>query len=65
VEVDRNRRLIAVSAMAIHLSIGSVYTYTVYYNPLQETVGQSIIDITLGFTVTIFALVLCQSSIVK
>jgi OFA family oxalate/formate antiporter-like MFS transporter len=52
----KNRWLIAASAMAIHLSIGSVYAYSVYQIPLQSTQGWSIGDVTLGFTVAIFTL---------
>jgi OFA family oxalate/formate antiporter-like MFS transporter len=52
----KNRWLIAASAMLIHLSIGSVYAYSVYQRPLQETQGWSIADVTLGFTVAIFTL---------
>ncbi|WP_251342209.1 L-lactate MFS transporter [Haloplanus halophilus] len=52
----KNRWLIAVSAMLIHLSIGSVYAYSVYQRPLQATQGWSIGDVTLGFTVAIFTL---------
>ncbi|MFD1514868.1 OFA family MFS transporter [Halomarina rubra] len=55
-EADRNRWLIALSAVSIHLSIGSIYAYSVYQNPLQELNGWSIGDVTLGFTVAIFVL---------
>jgi hypothetical protein len=43
----KNRWLIAASAMLIHLSIGSVYAYSVYQRPLQETQGWSIAGPTL------------------
>jgi OFA family oxalate/formate antiporter-like MFS transporter len=52
----KNRWLVAASAMLIHLSIGSVYAYSVYQRPLQESQGWSIGDVTLGFTVAIFTL---------
>jgi len=52
----KNRWLIAASAMLIHLSIGSVYAYSVYQRPLQASQGWSIGDVTLGFTVAIFTL---------
>lgn len=54
--MSKNRWLIAVSAILIHLSIGSVYAYSVYQIPLQETQGWSIGDVTLAFTVAIFTL---------
>lgn len=53
---SKNRWLIAASAMLIHLSIGSVYAYSVYQRPLQEMQGWSIADVTLGFTVAIVTL---------
>jgi OFA family oxalate/formate antiporter-like MFS transporter len=52
----KNRWLVAASAMLIHLSIGSVYAYSVYQRPLQEARGWSIADVTLGFTVAIVTL---------
>lgn len=54
--VEKNRWLIAASAMLIRLSIGSVYAYSVYQQPLQASQGWSIGDMTLGFTVAIFTL---------
>lgn len=56
VEAAKNRWLIAASAMAIHVSIGSVYAYSVYQLPLQQAQGWSLADVTLGFTVAIFTL---------
>ncbi|MFC6835513.1 L-lactate MFS transporter [Halomarina ordinaria] len=53
---SKNRWLIALSAVAIHVSIGSIYAYSVYQNPLNETQGWAISDVTLGFTVAIFML---------
>jgi OFA family oxalate/formate antiporter-like MFS transporter len=52
----KNRWLVAASAMLMHLSIGSVYAYSVYQRPLRATQGWSIADVTLGFTVAIFTL---------
>ncbi|WP_338740133.1 hypothetical protein [Haloplanus salilacus] len=52
----KNRWFVAASAMLIHLSIGSVYAYSVYQRPLQETQGWSIADVTLGFTLAIVTL---------
>jgi len=63
VETTKNRWLIAASAMAIHLSIGSVYAYSVYQNPLQAAQGWSIADVTLGFTVAIFTLGMASASL--
>ncbi|WP_226006075.1 L-lactate MFS transporter [Natrinema salinisoli] len=55
-DTDKNRWLIALSAVAIHLSIGSIYAYSVYQNPLQDLNGWSISDVTFAFTVAIFVL---------
>ncbi|WP_373894863.1 L-lactate MFS transporter [Virgibacillus natechei] len=55
-KANRNRWLIALSAIMIHLSIGSVYAYSVYQNPLNESVGWEISAVSLAFTVAIFFL---------
>lgn len=55
-KTSKNRWLIALSAVAIHLSIGSIYAYSVYQNPLRDTLGWEISDVTLGFTVAVFML---------
>ncbi|MEE6209864.1 OFA family MFS transporter [Salarchaeum sp. III] len=56
VSADKNRWLIALSAIAIHLSIGSIYAYSIYQNPLQESQGWSSTDVTLAFSIAIFVL---------
>jgi Arabinose efflux permease len=53
---DKNRWLIAVSAILIHVSIGGIYAYSIYQNPLNETLGWAISDVTLAFTIAIFVL---------
>ncbi len=55
-ETSKNRWLIALSAVAIHLSIGSVYAYSIYQNPLNSTLGWATSDVTLAFTIAIFVL---------
>ncbi|UCZ52474.1 OFA family MFS transporter [Bacillus shivajii] len=47
----KNRWLIALSAIAIHLSIGAAYAYSVYTNPIHDTMGWSTTGITLSFTI--------------
>ncbi|MBU8906303.1 L-lactate MFS transporter [Desertibacillus haloalkaliphilus] len=47
----KNRWLMALSAIAIHLSIGAAYAYSVYKNPLVETIGWSETYVTLAFTI--------------
>ncbi|MDV2581524.1 L-lactate MFS transporter [Alkalibacillus haloalkaliphilus] len=48
---NKNRWLIALSAIAIHLSIGASYAYSVYTNPIHDTIGWSTGQITLAFTI--------------
>lgn len=50
---EKNRWLIALSAVAIHLSIGSAYAYSVYTNPINELAGWSATQITMAFTIAI------------
>ncbi|WAA11966.1 OFA family MFS transporter [Fervidibacillus halotolerans] len=54
--LKKNRWLIALSAVAIHLSIGSVYAYSVFKNPLAEMFGWNSKEVTLSFTIAIFFL---------
>ncbi|MBM7662338.1 OFA family oxalate/formate antiporter-like MFS transporter [Bacillus mesophilus] len=49
--LTKNRWLIALSAIAIHLSIGASYAYSVYKKPLIETMGWSETNVTLAFTI--------------
>ncbi|MDQ1004623.1 OFA family oxalate/formate antiporter-like MFS transporter [Neobacillus niacini] len=50
-KTSKNRWLIALSAIAIHLSIGAAYAYSVYTNPIHEAMGWSKTGITLSFTI--------------
>lgn len=52
----KNRWLIALSAVAIHVSIGSAYAYSVFKRPLTETLGWSNTETSLAFTVAIVVL---------
>ncbi|WP_128896486.1 L-lactate MFS transporter [Longirhabdus pacifica] len=52
----KNRWLIALSAIAIHMSIGSVYAYSVYKKPLEAQLGWSSTEFALAFTIAIFCL---------
>lgn len=49
----KNRWLIALSAIAIHLSIGSAYAYSVFKKPLSDSIGWSNTTIALAFTLAI------------
>lgn len=55
-EANKNRWLIAVGAIAIHLSIGGVYAYSIYQVPLNEVQGWSTSSVTLAFSIAIFVL---------
>ncbi|GHA27692.1 MFS transporter [Salinimicrobium marinum] len=48
---EKNRWLIALSAICIHLSIGAAYAYSVYTNPLVDALGWSVSSVTIAFTV--------------
>ncbi|SDO10386.1 L-lactate MFS transporter [Alkalicoccus daliensis] len=50
-KTNKNRWLIALSAIAIHLSIGAAYAYSVYTNPIRDTMGWSATGITFSFTI--------------
>ena len=52
----KNRWLMVISAMAIHLCIGSVYAWSVYVNPIQSTMAWTLTDVTITFSVAIFFL---------
>ncbi|MGO4888185.1 OFA family MFS transporter [Anaerobacillus sp. MEB173] len=50
-KTNKNRWLIALSAIFIHLSIGGAYAYSVYTNPLRDAMGWSATEITIAFTI--------------
>ncbi|OEF97375.1 L-lactate MFS transporter [Desulfuribacillus alkaliarsenatis] len=50
-ETNKNRWLIALSAISIHISIGGAYAYSVYTNPIRDAMGWSVTGITLSFTI--------------
>ena len=47
----KNRWLIALSAVCIHLSIGAAYAYSVYTIPLVQSLGWEASSVTIAFTV--------------
>ena len=55
-EANKNRWLIAASAVAIHLSIGSIYAYSIYQLPLNNAQGWSTSSVTTAFSIAIFVL---------
>jgi len=52
----KNRWLMALAAMAIHISIGSVYAWSVYVKPIQSTMNWTLTDVTITFSIAIFFL---------
>ncbi|GIN65194.1 OFA family MFS transporter [Bacillus sonorensis] len=52
----KNRWLIALCAVGIHLSIGSVYAWSVFTNPLADKFGWSLSQISLTFSIAILCL---------
>ena len=54
--MPRNRWLIALSAVAIHISIGSAYAYSVFKRPLTDALGWSATETSVAFTLAIFFL---------
>lgn len=52
----KNRWLMALSAVGVHICIGSVYAWSVYVNPIQEKMGWNLTDVTIAFSIAIFFL---------
>lgn len=52
----KNRWLIAAAAVGIHISIGSVYSWSVFTNPLLEKHGWSLSAVSLTFSIAILFL---------
>lgn len=50
-KMKKNRWLIAASAIAIHLSIGGAYAYSVYKNPIVDEMGWNASQVTIAFTI--------------
>ena len=54
--IVKHRGLIALSALGIHICIGSVYAWSVYTKPIQDIIGWSLTEVTLSFSIAIFFL---------
>ncbi len=52
----RNRWLIALSAVGIHISIGSVYAWSVLTHPIMQQLGWSLSETTWAFSIAILFL---------
>lgn len=55
-EAKKNRWLIAAAAVGIHISIGSVYSWSVFSNPMNEAFGWSLTGISITFSIAILFL---------
>ncbi|WP_462409016.1 L-lactate MFS transporter [Neobacillus sp. Marseille-QA0830] len=55
-ETKKNRWLIAASAVGIHISIGSVYAWSNFTNPLKNLFGWSDSEVALTFSIAILFL---------
>ncbi|MBP6715161.1 MAG: MFS transporter, partial [Aliarcobacter sp.] len=54
--VKKNRWLMALSAVGVHICIGSVYAWSVYVKPIQEQMSWNLTDVTIAFSIAIFFL---------
>ena len=54
--IKKNRWLMALSAVGVHLCIGSVYAWSVYVNPIQEQLNWTLTDVTITFSIAILCL---------
>ena len=59
----KNRWLIAASAVGIHISIGSVYAYSAWKMPLENTFGWSTTSTSIAFSIAIFFLGISAASL--
>jgi regulator of sigma E protease len=54
--IEKNRWLMALSAVGVHICIGSVYAWSVYVKPIQAQMNWDLTDVTIAFSVAIFFL---------
>lgn len=54
--IEKNRWLMALAAVGVHICIGSVYAWSVYVNPIQEQLNWTLTDVTISFSIAIFFL---------
>jgi OFA family oxalate/formate antiporter-like MFS transporter len=54
--IEKNRWLMALSAVGVHICIGSVYAWSVYVKPIQEELNWTLTDVTISFSIAIFFL---------
>ncbi|MCP3945079.1 MAG: OFA family MFS transporter [Desulfobacteraceae bacterium] len=54
--IQKNRWLIALSGVCIHICIGSVYAWSIYTKPIQAEMNWTLTEVTTAFSVAIFFL---------
>ncbi|WP_258238848.1 OFA family MFS transporter [Arcobacter sp. CECT 8985] len=54
--MEKNRWLMALSAVGVHICIGSVYAWSVYVKPIQSQMKWDLTDVTIAFSIAIFFL---------
>ena len=54
--IEKNRWLMALSAVGVHICIGSVYAWSVYVKPIQAQMDWTLTDVTIAFSIAIFFL---------
>lgn len=54
--MEKNRWLMALAAVGVHICIGSVYAWSVYVNPIQQQMNWNLTDVTIAFSIAIFFL---------
>ena len=52
----KNRWLMALAAVGVHICIGSVYAWSVYVNPIKAEMDWTLTDVTIAFSIAIFFL---------
>ena len=52
----KNRWLMALSAVGVHICIGSVYAWSVYVKPIQTQMNWDLTHVTIAFSIAIFFL---------
>ena len=54
--MNKNRWLMALAAVGVHICIGSVYAWSVYTNPIKDLMDWTLTDVTIAFSIAIFFL---------
>jgi len=54
--MGKNRWLMALAAVGVHICIGSVYAWSVYVNPIKAEMDWTLTDVTIAFSIAIFFL---------